>query len=122
MPEADPCRRALTPTEEASLFARDALRAARHVMSGNPAGPEDTAYLAVYALLATAALGQGDGPEPADKGTHSARTLVEGGVGSSDTLGASSPTADFPAQPFRYGYRIALIACSPLKGRPRPVR
>jgi len=56
--DADPCRRALTPTEEADLFARDALRAARAVMSGNPAGPEGEAYLAVYVTLAAAALGQ----------------------------------------------------------------
>lgn len=67
MPEADPCRRALTPTEEAALFARDALRAAGRVMSGNPAGEADAAYLAVYAMLAAAALGQGDAPEPADE-------------------------------------------------------
>ncbi|WP_162248659.1 hypothetical protein [Methylobacterium sp. Leaf94] len=37
MSEADPCRRALTPTEEAALFAGDALRAANSVMSGKPA-------------------------------------------------------------------------------------
>ncbi len=65
VPGADPCRRALTPTEEAALFARDAIRAARHVMSGNPAGPEDAAYLAVYAMLAATALSQGDAREPA---------------------------------------------------------
>ncbi|WCS27968.1 hypothetical protein LOK46_14425 [Methylobacterium sp. NMS14P] len=58
MAEADPCRRALTPTEEANLFAGDALRAARKVMSGNPAGAEGEAYLAVYVVLAAAALGQ----------------------------------------------------------------
>ncbi len=54
---------------DAGLFARDALRAAGRVMSGNPAGPEDAAYLAVYVLLAAAALGQGHAPEPAWKGT-----------------------------------------------------
>ncbi|WP_070999633.1 hypothetical protein [Methylobacterium sp. C1] len=58
MAEADPSRRALTDVEEAALFARDALRAARAVMSGNPAGPEGEAYLAVYVTLAAAALGQ----------------------------------------------------------------
>lgn len=58
MAEADPCRRALTDVEEAGLFARDALRAARAVMSGIPAGPEGEAYLAVYVTLAAAALGQ----------------------------------------------------------------
>lgn len=52
MAEADPCRRALTPVEEARLFARDALRAARAVLAGNPADPAETAYLAVFALLA----------------------------------------------------------------------
>jgi len=56
--EADPCRRALSLSEEAALFAVDALRAARHVMSGNPAGEADAAYLAVYVTLAAAALGQ----------------------------------------------------------------
>lgn len=70
MPGADPCRRALTPAEEARLFARDALRAAGRVMSGNPAGPEEAAYLAVYAILAAAALGQGDATEPEDRGTR----------------------------------------------------
>lgn len=63
--EADPCRRALTPVEEAALFAGDALRAARQVMAGNPARPEDAAYLAVYAMLAATALSQGDAREPA---------------------------------------------------------
>jgi hypothetical protein len=58
MSEADPCRRALTPTEEAGLAARDALRAARAVMSGNPAGKEGEAYMAVYVNLAAAAVGQ----------------------------------------------------------------
>lgn len=55
MPAADPCRRVLTPTEEAALFAPDALRAARHVMSGIPADEADEAYLAVFAILAAAA-------------------------------------------------------------------
>ncbi|MBE7246985.1 MAG: hypothetical protein INR63_18745, partial [Actinomycetospora chiangmaiensis] len=44
---------------DAALFARAALRAAHEVMSGNPAGPEGEAYLAVYVTLAAAALGQG---------------------------------------------------------------
>lgn len=57
MPEADPCRRALTPTEEAKLFAGDALQAARQVMSGNPATEAEVAYLAVFTTLAAAALG-----------------------------------------------------------------
>lgn len=56
MTGADPCRRALTPTEEAKLFARDALRAARGVMSGNSADEAGAAYLAVFATLAVAAL------------------------------------------------------------------
>lgn len=47
MAEADPCRQALTDVEEAALFAGDALRAARAVMSGNPTGAEGEAYLAV---------------------------------------------------------------------------
>ncbi len=34
MPDADLCRRALTPVEEAALFAGDALRAAGIVMAG----------------------------------------------------------------------------------------
>lgn len=58
MAEADPCRRSLTPAEDAALFAGDALRAARNVMSGNPAGPEGEAYMAVYVSLAAAALEQ----------------------------------------------------------------
>ncbi|MEE7478835.1 MULTISPECIES: hypothetical protein [Methylobacterium] len=56
MAEADPCRRALTPVEEAKLFARDALRAARGVLAGNPASEAGEAYLAVFAVLAIAAL------------------------------------------------------------------
>ncbi len=56
MPGADPCRRALTPEEEARLFARDALRAARSVLAGNPASEAGEAYLAVFATLAVAAL------------------------------------------------------------------
>jgi hypothetical protein len=55
VPDADPCRRALTPVEEAKLFARDALRAARSVMSENPADA-GRAYLAVFTLLAIQAL------------------------------------------------------------------
>ena len=58
MSGADPCRRALSLDEEAGLFAGDALRAARHVMAGNPADETDAAYLAVYVVLAAAALGQ----------------------------------------------------------------
>ncbi|WP_238229496.1 hypothetical protein [Methylobacterium hispanicum] len=54
--EADPCRRALTPVEEAKLFARDALRAARGVLAGNPADAAGEAYLAVFAMLAVGAL------------------------------------------------------------------
>ncbi|MFF9550855.1 hypothetical protein [Methylobacterium fujisawaense] len=73
MPEADPCRRALTPAEDAALFARDALRAAREVMSGNPAGPEGEAYMTVFVTLAAAALGQD-------------RSKDGKGVGFSDTL------------------------------------
>ena len=57
--EADPCRRSLTPTEEAALFAGDALRAADRVMSNQPVNKADAAYLAVYAVLAAAALGRG---------------------------------------------------------------
>lgn len=78
MPEADPCRRALTPAKEAALFAGDALRAAGKVMSGKPAGEADAAYLAVYVLLAAAALGQGRVPGTDAKGAHSACTLGEG--------------------------------------------
>lgn len=59
MAEADPCRRALTPADEARLFAGDALRAARAVMAGEPATEEGTAYLAVFALLAAEALSPG---------------------------------------------------------------
>jgi hypothetical protein len=59
--DADPCRRALTPIEEARLFAGDALRAARAVMAGEPATPEDAAYLAVFAMLAAEALSPGRG-------------------------------------------------------------
>ncbi|MEE7440895.1 hypothetical protein [Methylobacterium oryzae] len=76
MAEADPCRRALTDVEEAGLFAWDALRAARAVMSGNPAGAEGEAYLAVYVVLAAAALGQD-------------HRRGERGVGASDTLSAA---------------------------------
>ncbi|MCP1549441.1 MULTISPECIES: hypothetical protein [Methylobacteriaceae] len=72
MPEADPCRRALTPVEEANLFAGDALRAAHAVMSGKPDTREGTAYLAVYVILAAAALGQGCVPDPAEGDAHGA--------------------------------------------------
>lgn len=54
MSEADPCRRALTPTEEARLFARDAIRAARATWS-TPANA-DHAMLAVFVILAADAL------------------------------------------------------------------
>lgn len=54
MSEADPCRRALTPTEEARLFARDALRAAREAWS-RPADA-DAAMMAVFVVLAADAL------------------------------------------------------------------
>ena len=66
MPAADPCRRALTPAEEARLFSADALRAARDVMAGKPAGEAKQAYLAVFAILAAAALD----PTSTAKGTH----------------------------------------------------
>jgi hypothetical protein len=66
--DADPARRALTPVEEARLFAGDALRAARTVMSGNPATEAGAAYLAVFAILAAAALGVDVAPEA--EGTH----------------------------------------------------
>lgn len=56
MAEADPCRRVLTPVEEAKLFARDALRAARGVLAGNPASEAGSAYLAVFAVLTVDAL------------------------------------------------------------------
>jgi hypothetical protein len=56
LPEADPCRRSLSSVEEARLFARDALRAARGVLAGNPADEVGSAYLAVFAVLAVAAL------------------------------------------------------------------
>lgn len=59
MTEADPCRSALTPAEDAALYAEDALRAAGQVMAGRPPSEADAAYLAVYALLAAVALGQG---------------------------------------------------------------
>lgn len=67
---------------DAGLFARDALRAARDVMSGNPAGPEGEAYLAVYVLLAAGALGQ-DRP-------HRDRD-----VGLSDPVGVNPRAPDF---------------------------
>ena len=70
MSEADPCRRALTPTEEAALFAGDALRAAGKVMSGAAADAADAAYLAVYVILAAAALGQGRIPGRETEGLH----------------------------------------------------
>ena len=49
---------------DAALFAGDALRAARQVMAGQPPGEAEVVYLAVYALLAAAALGQGSGFKP----------------------------------------------------------
>ena len=57
MAKADPCRRTLTPVEEARLFSADALRAARSAMPGHPATEADAAYLAVFAILAEATLG-----------------------------------------------------------------
>ncbi|KQP33839.1 hypothetical protein ASF49_08200 [Methylobacterium sp. Leaf104] len=55
MCDADPCRRALTPVEEARLFAIDALRAARAAMAA-PGVPAGEAMLAVFTVLAAAAL------------------------------------------------------------------
>jgi len=54
MSDADPCRRNLTPVEEARLFAKDAIRAARASWS-SPASA-DHAMLAVFAILAADAL------------------------------------------------------------------
>lgn len=54
MSQADPCRRGLTPHEEARLFARDALRAAREALPG--ARDQATAMMAVFVLLAVEAL------------------------------------------------------------------
>ncbi len=54
MNEADPCRRALTPVEEARLFARDAVRAAR--ASWSKPADADHAMLMVFAILAADAL------------------------------------------------------------------
>lgn len=54
MSEADPCRRVLTPVEEARLFARDAGRAAR--VSWSKPTDADHAMLAVFAVLAVDAL------------------------------------------------------------------
>ncbi|MFH6786647.1 hypothetical protein [Methylobacterium sp. MA0201] len=51
MTEADRAR------ADARLFARDALQAARAVMSENSDTPAEAAVLAVFALLAAAALG-----------------------------------------------------------------
>ncbi|WP_264051044.1 hypothetical protein [Methylobacterium flocculans] len=56
MPDADPCRRALTPIEGVALFASDAPRAAGIVMAGAAADAADAAYLAVNALPAGAVL------------------------------------------------------------------
>ena len=53
---ADPCRRALTPTEEARLFARDALKAARERMTAYADNDAGSAMLAVFSLLAVEAL------------------------------------------------------------------
>lgn len=58
MTGADPCRRALTPVEDAALFVGDALRAAGRVMAGCQPSEAEAAYLAVYAHLAAVALGQ----------------------------------------------------------------
>lgn len=67
MSQADPCRRALTPVEEARLFARDAVRAARSTWS-TPANA-DHAMLAVFAILAVDALW----PELLDEGAGDRR-------------------------------------------------
>ena len=68
MADTDPCRRSLTPIEEARLFSADAVTAAREVMAGSPAGRAGEAYLAVFAILAAAALGQGQDPPPPRQG------------------------------------------------------
>jgi hypothetical protein len=68
--EADPCRRVLSLSEDAALFAEDALGAAGRVMAGRPAGEADAAY----AVLAAAALGQDRrlcGARPGGLGTES---------------------------------------------------
>lgn len=54
MADADPCRRVLTPAEEARLFARDAVRAARASWS-RPAD-EGAAMIAVFVVLAAEAM------------------------------------------------------------------
>ncbi|QDI82416.1 hypothetical protein E8E01_19330 [Methylorubrum populi] len=54
MSQADPCRRALTPAEEARLFARDALRAAREALPR--ATDQGQAMMCVFVLLAVEAL------------------------------------------------------------------
>ncbi|MFJ7441087.1 hypothetical protein ACIQW5_25915 [Methylorubrum thiocyanatum] len=67
MSQADPCRRALTPLEEARLFARDAVRAAR--ASWSTPSDADHAMLAVFAVLAVEALW----PELLDEGAGGVR-------------------------------------------------
>lgn len=67
MSQADPCRRALTPAEEARLFARDALRAAREALPR--ATQQGEAMMAVFTLLAVEALA----PELLDEGTGGVR-------------------------------------------------
>ncbi|MGE7157255.1 hypothetical protein ACQKJ1_26430 [Methylorubrum rhodesianum] len=54
MSQADPCRRALTPAEEARLFARGALRAAREALP--QATTQGAAMMAVFCILAVEAL------------------------------------------------------------------
>ncbi|MGN7127028.1 hypothetical protein [Methylorubrum thiocyanatum] len=54
MSQTDPCRRALTPAEEARLFARDALRAAREALP--QATTQAQAMMAVFTLRAIEAL------------------------------------------------------------------
>jgi hypothetical protein len=67
VPDADPCRRALTPHEEARLFARDALRAAREALPG--ARDQGQAMMAVFCILAVEALA----PELLDEGAGGVR-------------------------------------------------
>lgn len=54
MSDADPCRRDLTPVEEARLFARDAVRAAREALPR--ATEQGEAMMALFTLLAAEAL------------------------------------------------------------------
>jgi hypothetical protein len=65
--QADPCRRALTAHEEARLFARDALRAAREALP--QARDQGQAMMCVFVLLAVEALW----PELLDEGAGGVR-------------------------------------------------